>query len=137
MDKRILKLLYRSLDSPLKKKDKERLDKALEESEELRHHQIEIMSMRQAVAESASRSFPQGFAERIMGKMQRSPNAKNGLVAQFNTYTAVFKPFAFATLTILIVLIFYNIAHDELLPKDKIFYVSDLMIEKILQVPVF
>lgn len=137
MDKRILKLLYRSLDSPLKKKDEERLDKALEESEELRHHQIEIMSMRQAVAESASRSFPPGFAERLRGRIQCSQKAKNGLNGQFNAYKTVFKPFAVAALTILIILIFYNISHDELLPKDKIFYVTDLTVEKILQVPVF
>lgn len=137
MDKRIFKLLYRSLDSPLKKKDKERLEKALEESEELRRHQTEILSMRRAVAEGAGRAFPPGFAERVMGKMQRFPKEKNGLGVQFSAYAAVFKPFALATLAILVVLIFYNIAHDELVPRDKIFYVSDLMIEKILQVPVF
>jgi hypothetical protein len=137
MDKRILKLLYRSLDSPLKKKDKERLDKALEESDELRHHQIEILSMRRAVAESASRSFSPGFGERLLGRIQRSQNVKNGLNGQFRAYKTVFKPFAVATLAILVILIFYNISHDELLPKDKIFYVTDLTVEKLLQVPVF
>jgi hypothetical protein len=137
MDKRILKLLYRSLDSPLKKKDQERLHTALGESEELRHHQIEIMSMRQAVAESASRSFAPGFAERLRARIQRSQNAKNGLNGQFKAYKAVFKPFAVATLAILVILIFYNISHNELLPRDKIFYVTDLTFEKLLQVPVF
>lgn len=137
MDKKILKLLYRSLDSRLKKKDEERLTKALEESEELQQHRREIMSVRQVVAESAGRSFPPGFAERVMGKLQGSQKANNRLDAQFNLYASVFKPFAIATIAILIILISYNISHDDLLPKGEIFYVSDLMIEKILQVPVF
>ncbi|MDH7511477.1 MAG: hypothetical protein QHH14_00850 [Clostridiales bacterium] len=137
MDRRILKLLYRSLDSPLKKKDEEWLKKALEESEELRQQKIELLSLRQSVAESAGRSFPPGFAERVRRRMHGSQKAKNNLDPQFRAYRAVFKPFAIATLAILIILVAYTVSQDELLPKDKIFYVSDLTAKKLLQVPVF
>jgi hypothetical protein len=137
MDKRILKLLYRSLDSPLKKKDRQRLDKALEESEELRRHKLEIVSMRQAVADGALRSFRPQFAERVMGRIQFASSIKDSLNVQYETFRTVFKRFAVAALIILVVLISYNVAHSDWLPKDEIFYVSDMTINKILQTPVF
>ena len=137
MDERILKLLYRSLDSPLKKKDRQRLDKALEESEELRRHKLEIVSMRQAVADGALRSFRPQFSERVMGRIQSASSIKDSLNVQYETFRTVFKRFAVAALIILVVLISYNVAHSDWLPKDEIFYVSDMTINKILQTPVF
>ena len=65
MAKKILKLLYRSFDEELNQKEKERLDRALKESEKLRKEKDQILAQRQALAESSASSFEQFFAERV------------------------------------------------------------------------
>jgi hypothetical protein len=137
MDTGILKLLYRSLDSPLKKKDKLRLDRALEESEELRQLRSELVAMRQAIAEGAVRSFRLQFVERAMKRIQSTPSSANKWDVLLGAYRTVFRLVAIVGLIIIAVLISYNIAHKDLLPQDAIFYASDLTIGKILQMPVF
>ena len=136
MDKRILKLLYRSLDSALKGKDQRRLDKALEESEELRRHKIKIESLRQAIADGAIRSFRPQFVEHALNRIQAAQSAEDNPHIYFEIFKTVFKRFAIAAVFIIIVLIFYNLANNDLLPKNEIFYASDLTIGKILQLPI-
>jgi hypothetical protein len=137
MDKRILKLLYRSLDSPLKKREEERLNRALAESAELVRHREEILAMRQALADGAVRSFRPGFADRTISRMQSGPAREDRLAALVRAYAAAFKPVAVAGLIILAVLVSYSLANKDLIPQDAIFYASDLAVDKLVQVPVF
>jgi hypothetical protein len=137
MDRKILKLLYRSLDFTLKKKDRRRLDRALEESAELRQHKAELAAMRQAIADGAVRSFRPQFVERAMARIQSGGESAEYQDILFGAYRTMFRRAAFVGLVILVVLVSYNIAHKDLLPQDTIFYVSDLTIDRILQVSVF
>jgi hypothetical protein len=137
MDKRVLKLLYRSLDSALKKKDQERLDKALAESKQLRQYREDILSLRQAITQGAARSFRPQFEERVMSRIRSAPFAPEGLQALLESYRRAFRRVVLATFFILVILFSYAVTQDGLLPKDAIFYVSQVTIDRILQVPVF
>ncbi len=137
MDKRILKLLYRSLDSPLKKRQEDRLSRALAGSPELRRQRDEIIAMRQALADGAGRSFRPGFADRTIRRLRSGPEREDSLAALVRAYAGAFKPVAIAGLVILAVLVSYNLANRDLMPRDAIFYASDLAVEKLLRVPVF
>jgi len=137
MDRKILKLLYRSLDLTLKEKDRRRLDEALEESTELRQHQADLLAVRQAIADGAVRSFRPQFVERTINRIHSGGEAAATEDLLFGAYRTVFRRAAVVGLIILAVLVSYNIVHKDLLPQDAIFYVSDLTIGKILQVPIF
>lgn len=137
MDKRTLELLYRSLDSPLKKREEDRLNRALAGSPELRRQRDEILAMRQALADGAARSFRPGFADRTIHRLRSAPERQDSLAALVRAYAAAFKPVAVAGLALLAILIVYNLAHRELMPQDAIFYASDLAVDKLLHLPVF
>lgn len=137
MDRKILKLLYRSLDLTLKEKDQRRLDRALEESAELRQHQADLLAMRQVIADGAVRSFRPQFVERAMNRIQSGGDSAAYENVLFGAYRTVFRRAAVAGLVLIVALVSYNIANKDLLPQDAIFYVSDLTMGKILQVPVF
>jgi anti-sigma factor RsiW len=137
MDRKILRLLYRSLDLTLKKKDQGRLDRALEESAELRQHRAELVAMRQAVVDGAVRSFRPQFVERALARIRSREDSAECEDSLFGVYRTMFRRAAIVGLVILAVLVSYNIAHKDLLPQDAIFYVSELSIGDILQVPIF
>lgn len=137
MEKRVLKLLYRSLDSALKKKDRERLDKALAESKELRLHRAEALSLRQALAQGAAHSFGPQFGDRVMSRIRSAPKIPDGLEVLVESYRWVFGRLAAVTVFVLIVLLSLTFVQDGLFPKDAIFYVSDTTIDRILQMPIF
>jgi hypothetical protein len=137
MEKRVLKLLFRSLDSGLKKKDQERLDKALAESKELRKRRADILSLRQALAQGAVRSFRPRFDERVMSRIRSVQTIPRGHEVLVDSYRWVFKRLAAASLLILMVLISFAVIQDGLFPRDAIFYVSDTAINRILQLSVF
>jgi hypothetical protein len=125
------------LDFTLKKKDQRRLERALEESAELRRHKADLMAMRQAIADGAVRSFRPQFAERTINRFQSGRESAEYEDILFGAYRAMFRRAAVVGFVILVALVSYNLAHKELLPQDAIFYVSDLTIGKILQVPIF
>jgi anti-sigma factor RsiW len=137
MEKRVLKLLYRSLDSALKEKDRQRLDKALAESKELRQYRADILSLRQAVAQSAARSFRPQFGERVMSRIRSAPKIPHRHEVLVESYRWVFGRLAAVSVFILIVLLSVAVVQDGLFPRDAIFYITDTTIDRILQVPVF
>jgi len=70
-------------------------------------------------------------------RMRNNPAQEDRLGELVRTYGAAFKPVAIAGLVILAVLISYNLANKEMLPRDAIFYASDLAVDKLLRIPVF
>ena len=136
MEKRVLKLLYRSLDSALKERDRRKLDSALTESKELRQCRDEILSLRRAVPEGADRSFRAGFEDRIMSRLRSAPEVPNRLEILAESYRWILHRLAAVSVFVLIILIAAVLLQDGMIPKDAVFYVSDTTISGILQVPV-
>jgi hypothetical protein len=137
MDKKILKLLYRSFDEELKEKEKQHLEAAMKQSEELCLERDRILAQRQALAESSKHSFTPFFAERVMNRIESLSEKKNGIEAFYETLFAMFRRFALAGAAILIILLLYNLRTGDALSTDDIFYTSDVAIENIIDLPLF
>ena len=136
-NKKILKLLYRSLDGDLNEKDRLRLDEALEKSEELRKEKEGLLAQRQVVADSAGHSFGPYFADRVMNRIDGLSQKKNGLEGFYDSFMAIFRKVAIVSAVILVLLISYNVIKSDIVPEDELFFMADTTIEEILDLPLF
>ena len=137
MDKKILRLLYRSFDDELSESETGKLEQALAESEELRREREQILAQRQALAESSAPSFKPLFAERVMDRIETLGHKKNGFESFYETLLLVFRRFAIIGVAILLLLVIYNLRTGDALTTDEIFYASDVAIEEIIDLPLF
>jgi hypothetical protein len=136
-DRKILKLLYRSLDWDLNDTDQKKLDEALGKSEELRKEKEKVLAQRQAVADSAEQSFEPFFAERVMNRIEGMGKKKNGLEAFYESFMAAFRKVAVVSAAVLVLLISYNVIKSDIVPEDELFFVADTTMEEILDLPLF
>jgi len=138
MNKKILKLLYRSLDTELNVKDQRRLDEALQMSEELRLERERALAIRQDLNKSRTQSFTPFFAARVMGKIESSGQTrKNGFELFYETFKAMFQRLAVASAIVLLALVSYNLIKGDIIPQDEIIFASDTAMEEILELPLF
>ncbi len=138
MNKKILKLLYRSFDTELSEKNQKRLDNALEKSEELRLEKERALAQRQALAKNGTQSFSPFFAERVMGQIESLGQAKkNGFELFYETFKAMFQRLAIVSAVVLLVLVSYNLIKGDILPQEEIIFASDAAMEEILELPLF
>ena len=137
MNNRGMRLVLRSLDSDLGKKDRRKLEKALAGSEELRRARDRLLALREAAAEGAVRSFRPLFAERVLGRLGEGPETGSARRAVRGFRHPVFGRLAAAALFILIAWLCFTAGQVELIPRDAIFYVSGQTIDQLLQVLVF
>ncbi len=137
MDKKILKLLYRSFDEGLDEKGRKQLEEALHKSDELQQEKRRILLQRQAAADSRQSAFKPFFAERVMGRIESLGKKKNGLEIFYETLLAMFRRLAFVGGVILLFLLIYNLRTGDALSTDEIFYSSDIAIEEIGDFPLF
>jgi len=137
MDNKILKLLYRSFDDELNPEEKERLDRALKETEELRKEREQILAQRQALAESSAPSFKPFFPERVINRIESLGKKKNGFESFYETLLLMFRRFAIVGAAILLILLIYNLQTSDILSTQEILYASDFTFEEILNLPLF
>jgi hypothetical protein len=137
MDKKILKLLYRSFDDELNETETQRLEEALRQSDELRRVKDRILTQRHAIAESPKPSFKPFFAERVMSRIASLSTKKNGLEAFYETLLVMFRRLSLVGAAILIILLLVNLRAGDALSTDEIFITSDVAIEEIADLPLF
>ena len=137
INRKVLKLLYRSMDSDLEDKDQKKLDEALEKSEELRKEKEKVLVQRRAVADSSSQSFSPFFADRVMNRIEGLGQKKNGLEAFYESFMATFRKVAIVSAAVLILLISYNVIKSDIVPEDELFFMADTTMEEILDLPLF
>ena len=137
MNKTILKLLYRSFDDELNPEEKEHLDRALKESEELRKEKEQILAQRQALRESSAPSFKPLFAERVMNRIDTLGPKNNGFESFYETLILIFRRFAIVGAAILLLLLIYNLQSGDILSSEEILFASDFAFEEILNLPLF
>jgi len=130
-------MLYRSFDNELNPEEKERLDRALKESEELRKEKEQILEQRQALAESSAPSFKPLFPERVMKRIESLGKKKNGFDSFYETLLLMFRRFAIVGAAILLILLIYNLQTGDILSSEEILYASDFTFEEILNLPLF
>jgi hypothetical protein len=137
MDKKILKLLYRSFDDELKEKERKQLDKAMKESKELQKEKEQIIAQRQALATSSPPSFKPYFAERVMDRIESFGTKKSGFESFYETLLFMFRRFALVGAAILLILLIYNLQTGDILSTEEIMFASDFTFEEILDLPLF
>ena len=134
MNKRFRRLLYRSLDTPIDDKKQRRLREALDESAELRQEKSEIETLRRTVADSANGSFAPQFSERVIRRLE---TADFRPPASFDAFHIVFRSLAIVAILLLFALISFNAVSNELLSRGEVFYLPEVTVGKILELPVF
>lgn len=137
LNRKVLKWLYRSLDSDLRDKDQKKLDEALEQSAELRKEKENILKQRQAVADCAGQSFGPFFADRVMNRIEGSGEKKNGWEAFYESFMAAFRKVAVVSAAVLVLLISYNVIKSDIFPEEELFFAADTTMEEILDLPLF
>ena len=137
MDKKILRLLYRSFDDELNEKERRQLEKAMEESEELQKEREQILAQRQALAASSRPSFKPDFAEQVMDRIESLGTKKNGFESFYETLLFMLRRFALVGAAILLLLLIYNLQTGDILSSEEIIFVSDFTFEEILNLPLF
>ena len=137
MDKKILKLLYRSFDDELNGKERKQLEEAMKESKELQKEREQILAQRQALAESSTSSFKSFFPERVMSRIESLGQKKNGFESFYETLLWMFRRFAIVGAAILLILLVYNLQTGDILSTEEIMFASDFTFEQILNLPLF
>jgi len=137
VNRKLLKLLYRSLDVELAEKQRRRLEARLADSEELRRERDRILALRKAITESSSRTFRPGFAGRTLARVRSGQPTRTAEDLFFESFKSVFRHIAVVSAVLLVVLAAYSLTHRDLVPKDAIYYASDIAFGRILQLPVF
>lgn len=137
MGRRLLKLLFRSLDSELPSPDRARLEAGLRESKELRRTRAEILAVRRAAADSAAGEFGPGFADRVLAAAKTEDPEPEAVDTVFEALLAVFKPVAVATAALLVLLVIYSVSRGELIPKGEVYYASDITMNRVLELSSF
>lgn len=137
VDRKRGKLLYRSFDSELTKKQKRRLEAALADSKELRRERDRILDLRKAIAAGSRRGFRPGFADRTLARARSARPTPGGADLLFESFKGVFRRIAAVSVLLLIALAAYSLTHRDLLPREAIYYASDVVFGRILQLPVF
>jgi hypothetical protein len=137
MDKKILKLLYRSFDDELNEKEREQLEKALKKSKELQEEREQIIAQRQALAASSEPSFKPFFAERVMNRIESLGRRNNGLESFYEILLLMFRRFAVIGAALLLLLLIYNLQTGDILSSEEMMFASDFTFEEFLNLPLF
>ena len=135
MIKNILKLLYRSFDSKLNKKEQNQLNIALKKSPHLRREKELITTQRKALSDMGGQSFKPFFAERVI--KQITSQKENGLEAFYEAIKHVFRRFAVVGALVMLILVTYNLSIGDNFSQEEAFYASDLTYEELQQLPLF
>lgn len=134
MNKKMLKLLYRSFDDRLKEKEQKKLVQALEQSPGLRQEKKQIEAQRKAVANTAVQSFQPFFVERVMAQVNTLGGKPNGLGMQmfYESLVSVFRRFAAVGAVISVLLFIYNQGIGDILSLEEALTMSDITLRAIL-----
>jgi hypothetical protein len=108
MNKKIRSLLYRSFDKNLSSRERQVLENALSQSEDLRGEKESILQLRQAIKKEKVSGFQPFFSERVLNRIQATLQAK-GEDSFFNSLLVVFRPLAIAAIILIIIISAYNI----------------------------
>ncbi len=135
---KINELLYRSFDLDLDETDREELQHALENSEELRQEKLQAEARRELISRSAEGIFFNPFfEEKVMNRIDTYARNESSSDIFFNSLMVVFKRLALAAAVLCIIIISYNLLTDESLKTVDELSVSPQTYEAMLHMPLF
>ena len=127
MDKIIKQLLYESFDRELNEREKNILNFALIDSEELQREKESIILMRNKLNNQAESGFSGSFINKVMSEVQRLSKQKDNYEFFENVYT-LFRPVVIAATLLIIALISLNFIKSENISIEDAIAVPDVTI---------
>ena len=127
MDKMIKQLLYESFDRELNEREKNILNFALIDSEELQREKESIILMRNKLNNQAESGFSGSFINKVMSEVQRLSKQKDNYEFFDNVYT-LFRPVVIAATLLIIALISLNFIKSENISIEDAIAVPDVTI---------
>ena len=137
MRRKILKLLDRSFEVPLKERDRRRLDRALEASPELRALREAQEALRRKIAAAAAGGFRPGFADRVLERLVSGSGALSAADISSAALQAVFKRFVIVAGLVFLILLSFNLISGELIPRSEVPYYADETLSQLARLPLF
>jgi hypothetical protein len=135
MNKKTLKLLYRSFDSQLTKQDQQQLDEALTNSQALREEMKRIVSLRNDISSNIADSFKPFFAERVTQRISALDNTEQSSYVFFESLWYLFRRVAIAGTVIVLILISHNLWVSRDITLVSAFGISQPTAEELLKTP--
>ena len=127
MDKMIKQLLYESFDRELNEREKNILNFALIDSEELQREKESIILMRNKLNNQAESGFSGSFINKVMSEVQRLSKQKDNYEFFENVYM-LFRPVVIAATLLIIALISLNFIKSENISIEDAIAVPDVTI---------
>lgn len=127
MDKIIKQLLYESFDRELNEREKNILNFALIDSEELQREKESIILMRNKLNNQAESGFSGSFINKVMSEVQRLSKQKDNYEFFENVYM-LFRPVVIAATLLIIALISLNFIKSENISIEDAIAVPDVTI---------
>jgi hypothetical protein len=137
MNKKTLRLLYRSFDGRVSEKELRFLEEALGRSPELKAEKEQIQRQREMLSQGAALSFAPGFADRVIGGLDTSAADTNGWEQFYAILLTLFRRFAIAGAVALLLLLTYNLRLGDQLSLEEAFFASDTTVEELRRLPLF
>jgi len=132
MDKKILDLLYSSFDNTLTPREKEMLDSALEQSEELRREREKIAATRQIIAENSGETFKPFFAERVMRRLESLREKTDPALDLFESLVYMFRRVAFVGAVAAVILFSVQLLDTDHETNEINETVSEMTLDEVL-----
>lgn len=111
MNKKLLNLLYRSFDEELFNNNKQQLESALTQYQELREEKKKIELIRKNISDTAVKSFHPFFADKVMRRIKQ--NGTKGKEIFFESLLHTFRPVLITATIIIIMLVSFNLFKSE------------------------
>jgi hypothetical protein len=132
MNRKIIKLLYRSFDGELTPEEKTKLKLALQNSSTLRAEKTRIEQLRGVLADQQTLSFKPFFADRVMQKIMNLTDSKSVHELFFESLYSLFRPVVIAVTILLFVLISYNLSKSDQITLNQALAQPEVSLEQLL-----
>jgi hypothetical protein len=126
--KKIERLIYKSLDTDLSRKEAILLNQELLQSEELLKKYSQLESIREAIYKTAETEFRPGFEEQLIRKINSTKTEKFYL-GWYESLVPSFQRIALTAVFILVVLVSYNLSNGNKYSIESLLGINDTSIE--------
>lgn len=130
MTKKMLDLLYRSFDKELSLEEQRDLDRALENSQELKSEKQQIESLRSTLSGSQKQSFKPFFAERVANCIVNLNNPAKLQQDFFESLNYIFKRVLIAGSVATLILFSVNMMNKNTNPAPQTQVSSEVTLEE-------
>jgi len=127
--KRLLYLLYSSLENDLSGKEQEELNKGLEANPDLKERKARLQDMHQSLRAGHGKPFAPGFADRVLDQVRMSKSEEENL---FDSIIWSFRRLAVIGTAAILILAFSNILSGKEFTLDSLLALPQISLENTL-----